>query len=470
MTRGKDPRRNRAARMAALQALGDEIDGGHRTSANEDGLRALGDRIENAEKQKEREGGTSPRHVRPRSRRSGRPKWSIKRKVFTAALIVIVVAGGVIGAGYGYARYEFNQIPKAVCHTCAQVAAGKPYNLLVVGSDTRSGDTGQASSSFGSASVVGGQRSDTIKIVHIDPAAGTARVLSIPRDTYVTTSGLAQDTGLAGPEKINAAFNNGPDALIETIQNTFGIPISHWIVIDFNGVIDSIDALGGVSLDFKYPVRDYNSETGVNESGLDIPHAGCQVLTGNSALSLSRSRYYEYYEGGEWQQDPGSDLSRIQRQNTLIQAMISKASSTYNPVTLQRVVKSVVKDISIDNKLSLGMIYDLAERYHAFSASSLQTWTLPTVPQLDTPAGSVELANTEAPNNYVDTIAEFLGQSPGPVTTPPLDQNGQPITVPAVTPTTAPPTSTTSPNRPTGTTAPPVATTTAPSYEPTLCS
>ena len=92
---------------------------------------------------------------------------------------------------------------------------------------------------------------------------------------------MAPSTGLTGPEKINAAFNNGPEALIETIRNTFGIPISHWIVIDFDGVIDSVQALGGIQLDFRYPVRDDND--GVNESGLNITQTGCQTLNGSQA-------------------------------------------------------------------------------------------------------------------------------------------------------------------------------------------
>ena len=218
-------------------------------------------------------------------------------------LLVLFVA-----ASYGYVRYQFDQAAKLPCRACVHIAAGKPYNVLVMGSDSRAGDSGQATASFGSASTVGGQRSDTIKVLRIDPAAGTAKVLSIPRDTYVTTSGLAPDSGLTGPEKINAAFNNGPEALIETIQNTFGIPISHWIVIDFTGVIDSVKALGGIELAFNYPVRD--DYDGINESGLQITSTGRQNINGNVALSLSRSRNYQYYEDGEWHIDPGSDLSR----------------------------------------------------------------------------------------------------------------------------------------------------------------
>jgi len=402
-----------------------------------------------------------------RSRRGGRRRWSIKRKVVALLTVAIGLVGLFAVASYGYVRYQFDQVAKLPCRACVNVAAGKPYNILIIGSDSRAGDTGQAASSFGSASTVGGQRSDTIKILRIDPAAGTAKVMSIPRDTYVTTSGLAPDSGLTGPEKINAAFNNGPEALIETIQNTFGIPISHWIVIDFTGVIDSVKALGGIDLTFNYPVRD--NYYGVNESGLQITSTGCQNINGNVALSLSRSRNYQYYEDGEWHIDPGSDLSRIARQNTIIEAMVAKAKVTYNPLTLQALISSLKGKIVIDRNLTLGMIYDLAERYHAFSPSSLETWTLPTVGQSGTPAGDVELVSTAPGENYEDTIQQFLDGPAAPVITPPLDAYGDPIATPSTSPaTTTPAVSTAS----TGV-SPPIAqsptTTSLPPYEPKLC-
>jgi len=432
-------------------------------TANEEGLRSLGNQIaasgiDSASSRMPRKQG------RPGARRR---RWSIRRKVATLLTVIVGLLGLFAAASYGYVRYQFDQVEKLPCRACVHVEGGKPYNVLVIGSDSRAGDTGRATSSFGSASTVGGQRSDTIKILRIDPGAGTAKVLSIPRDTYVTTSGLAANSGLTGPEKINAAFNNGPEALIETIQNTFGIPISHWIVIDFLGVIDSVKALGGINLDFNYPARD--DYYGINESGLQITTTGCQNINGNVVLSLSRSRNYQYYEGGEWHADPGSDLSRIARQNTIIEAMVSKAKVTYNPLTLQALISSLKGNIVIDRNLTLGMIYDLAERYHAFSPSSLETWTLPTVGQSGTPAGDVELVSTAPDENYVGTIQQFLNGPAAPVTTPPLDQYGDPIAVSTLPPATTKPVGV---NRAIGeTTSEPSAptTTTLPSYEPKLC-
>jgi LCP family protein required for cell wall assembly len=368
------------------------------------------------------------------------------------------------GLAYGYFRYQWSKVASSPCDTCVAAANGQPYNVLLIGSDTRAGETAAQAQQFGSATNAGGQRSDTIKIIHVDPTAGTASSLSIPRDTYVTLSGLAANSPLSTSNKINASFSNGPDGLIKTIQNTFGIPISHYIVVSFFGVMDAVNALGGINLDFPYPVRDHNAATGVNESGLDVPQTGCQVLNGSQALALSRSRYFQYFANGRWTQDPTSDIGRIQRQNLIISAAINRAKSTYNPLRLNALLTSVVHDFSKDDGLTPGDLFGLAERYHAFSGSQLQAFTLPTAPASSSGAGSVEIVQ---PDPAAAMIDQFLGGTVGTVVTPPLDANGRPMALPVATTTTAPPAPTSSPTSSPGATAP--APPSIPSYDPRPC-
>ena len=68
--------------------------------------------------------------------------------------------------------------------------------------------------------------------------------------------GLPSSSGLDGPNKINAAYNNGPVPLVQTIEDTFGIPISHFVVVDFIGLINAIQSVNGINMRFNYPVRD----------------------------------------------------------------------------------------------------------------------------------------------------------------------------------------------------------------------
>jgi len=356
-----------------------------------------------------------------------------ERAVLSAVVLVAVVLVAA-GSMYGYLSYRLGQIKSLACPACSAEQAGQPYNVLIVGSDSRAGDTGQAAKSFGSASEVGGQRSDTIKVLHVDPGAGTARLLSIPRDTYVSLSGMPSGTGLAHDNKINTAFNSGPTPLIETIENTFGIDINHFVIIGFDGVINLVNSVGGIDLDFKYPVRD--NDNGNNNSGLRITHAGCQNLNGNVALALARSRFYEYETSpGVWYYDGSGDLGRIQRQNTVIEAVINKAKAGYNPLRLNAFLGSVVHDITKDDAMSSSELVSLAERYHAFSGSALKTYTLPTRGASSGVAGAVQVVDEPA---ATQTITQFLGGAPGDVVTPPLDAYGSPVTVPSsTTPVTA---------------------------------
>ena len=281
---------------------------------------------------------------------------------------------------------------------------------------------------------------------------------------------MAASTDLSGPNKINAAFASGPDALIQTIQNTFGIPISHYIVINFFGLEDAVNALGGISMDFPYPVRDQDCSTGVcyNNSGLNIPTTGCQVLNGTQALALSRSRYFQYLDDGQWISDPTSDIGRIERQNLIISAALDKAKSTYNPFRLNTLLTSVVHDFSKDNGLTPSDLFALAERYHAFSGSDLQTYTLPTEGATSESSGDVEVVE---PQEAAQMLQQFLGGAPGPITTPPLDAYGNPLSLPVSAPTTSTPatpatTATTAAPGATATTVPPSP---IPPYDPRPC-
>jgi LCP family protein required for cell wall assembly len=397
------------------------------------------------------------------------------------ALVALLVL--VAGLGYGYYRYEWSKIQTAKCPSCTAVASGAPYNVLVIGSDTRVGETAAEAAQFGNSTNAGGQRSDTIKIIHVDPQAGTASTLSIPRDTFVTLSGVPASAGVSSMNKINSAFATGPNdpdpsgtganGLVQTIQNTFGIPINHWIVVNFYGLMDAVNALGGINMNVPYPVRDYGdcNANGVysNCTGLDLQTTGCQTLTGAQALSLSRSRHFEWYQDGEWHSDLSSDIGRIERQNLIIEAVVNKAKSTYNPIAAASFISSLTHDVTLDNQLSAGTLLDLAERYHAFSGSALTNYTLPTTGAEYAPYGE-DVEIVQQPQAQA-TITQFLGTAPNAPTTPPLDQYGNPIPAPTVTPTTAP-VATTAPASSSPTTTAPSSATTAsdiPAYDPVPC-
>jgi anionic cell wall polymer biosynthesis LytR-Cps2A-Psr (LCP) family protein len=238
--------------------------------------------------------------------------------------------------------------------------------------------------------------------------------------------------------------------------------------------MDMVNALHGINMDLPYPVRDYGdcNGNGVDENctGLNIAKTGCQTLSGTQALALSRSRHFEYFKDGEWISDLSSDIGRIERQNLIIEAVIDKAKSTYNPLAVASFISSLARDVILDNKLGPSTLISLAERYHALSGSSLRSFTLPTTPGVYAPYGNEDVEIVEEPEAS-QTIAAFLGGSPESATTPPLNQYGNPETVTTSPPSTTPtPTtgSTSAPSR--GSSSNPAATTTlVPSFDPRAC-
>jgi LCP family protein required for cell wall assembly len=483
---------SKGANAGGLESLGQQMQGGATPGgvANESGLTSLGAQIDQATGKK---GGRQKKAAKSKGRhQGGKPRRSLGKRLMIVGLVLLALVVVVAGAGYGYLRYEFSRIKTAPCASCAAVADGAPYNVLVIGSDTRVGETAAEANEFGNSATAGGQRSDTIKIIHVDPKAGTASVLSLPRDTFVTLSGVPKSSGVSTPNKLNAAFAAGPNdpnpsgtganGLVQTIKNTFGIPISHWIVVNFFGLMDAVNGLNGVSMDFPYPVQDYGQCNGPgtpdqNCTGLDVQTTGCQVISGATALALSRSRHFEWYQHGEWQSDYSGDIGRIERQDLLIQAVVNKAKSTYNPITAATFISGLTHDVTLDNKLSPTALLSLAERYHAFSGSSLTTFTLPTQGGYYAPY-SEDVVTVQEPL-ATQVITQFMGgTAPDPSTTPPLDQDGNAQSTTAssgstgatgstgntgATPTTAAPAPTT------GKSSTSTATATIPYYDPRPC-
>jgi len=443
--------------------------------ANQHRLMELGDAVD------QRGGKRKNRKVRPHR---------VRRRVIISSLILVVLVAGVAGGSYYYVNYRFNKIHKiTVKHEIAPIS-GQPFNILMIGSDSRVGLSGLTAAQTGSTSAsVAGQRSDVVKIIHVDPNAGVISMVSIPRDTVVTL--LANQSLFGQYNRINVNFGNGPSLLAQTITANFGIPINQTIVVSFAGLINLADALGGVYLDFPYPAFDPNS-------GLQITHPGCQLVKGFTALAVSRSRHYYYNTRGTyvipkhwaslssgqlysdlvsegWLYDGTSDFGRIDRQDAFLRAMIDQAKKLYNPLTLNSFLSAIPQGITLDSNFSLHELLGLAVRFHGVNANGIRTFTLPTLSAVNASLGDVLYVDQPAAQQQL--VGIFGSQLQKPTNPPPnqLLQTPQPPFV-AVTTTTVPHTTTTktSAKKHTTTTSPTTTTTNptlidVPTFDPTPC-
>jgi LCP family protein required for cell wall assembly len=342
-----------------------------------------------------------------------RHRWR-RRALYALSFIVLVAALGV-GGLYVYATYRFDQIKKVHAkHLVAQAPPGNPFNLLLVGSDSRAFvENATQVNAFGDEANAGGQRSDVTMVARFDPATKTVTVLSIPRDLWVDIPGDV--SGISGMNRINAAFNSGPDLLVQTIEHVLGIPVNHYMSVDFPGFSGMVNALGGITMDFPTPVKD-------QYTGLDVTTTGCQVVNGTTALELVRSRHLYYKNSnGYWEYDGLSDFSRIQRQDAFFRAVLAKVNASItNPLAINSFIGASVGNLTIDDTLSQGDLLHIAEDFRGLPSSHLVTETLPTIGYTtDGGASVLKLAEPYA-QNMIDSF-NLIGAQPAattPVTTP----------------------------------------------------
>ncbi|GAB2457379.1 LCP family protein [Xylanimonas ulmi] len=227
---------------------------------------------------------------------------------------------------------------------------GQPLNILVMGTDYR-GAGNDALAGAGNEF-----HSDTTLLVHVASDRSRVEVVSIPRDSLVDIPACPlPGGGESRPQRgmFNSAFSLGGGGerdlttaaacAILTVEHLTGVRVTDHIVVMMNGVVDVVDALGGVRMCLPEPVR------GNRYINLDLP-AGEQVLDGDQSINFLRAR------GGRGMGlELGSDLARIERQQTFVEAMLREVLRQ-NVITdaprLLRTVEAVLASISTGRGLA----------------------------------------------------------------------------------------------------------------------
>jgi len=326
--------------------------------------------------------------------RAGLRSHSWQARLRTGFVVFVALCVVALASGYAYFRYQVNRLNRVSIPGLTGDTSGSVMNVLLVGSDSRANVTGDLADATGKGNEgTAGQRSDTIMVLHIDPNQGRAAILSIPRDFYVPI-------GAAGTkDKINASFSmGGPQLLIQTIKQSLGIEINHYVEVDFSGFSRIVDTIGGLKVYADAPARD-------SMTGLDLPVAGCTELDGYQALAFVRSRYYETYEHGRWVSGTNSDIERITRQQDFIRRMMKKAVSSglSNPLTLNRLINIGVTNLTVDQQMSTKDIATLARKFRSINPDTVDMLTLPTT---DAYVGgaAVQLLDSAKAKEYIDRL------------------------------------------------------------------
>jgi LCP family protein required for cell wall assembly len=281
------------------------------------------------------------------------------------------VIAGVI-AGNEAVDHELAQLPRTKVTALAEDRQAQGGNFLIVGSDSRQFvDNAAEARAFGSPSQETGQRSDTLMVLHIDPATKKALLVSFPRDLMVNIPGV-------GYSKINAAFNDGPDKVIETLKDNFNIDIQHYIEVSFESFPKVVDAIGEVPVYFDTPARDLYT-------GLSVNQAGCVDLDGQAALAYVRSRHYEVPEANDptqFHEQTGSDIQRISRQQNFLRRLATLAAHKSSSDFLKALdlADAVVPNLKVDTNLSRRDINALIHAFLDVDPNNPQDLEMVTIP------------------------------------------------------------------------------------------
>ena len=310
--------------------------------------------------------------------------------VATFALVMLVV-----GIKLGSAQH--------VDLLLADPPSGGGGNYLLIGSDSRSfvANEGDAEA-FGDEGDAGGQRSDTIMVLHFDPDSPRSLLVSFPRDLWVDIPGT-------GDSKLNAAFNDGPQAVVDTLDTNFGVPIHHYVEVNFATFRELVDAVGTVPVFFPTPTRD-------ELSGLNIPDDGCAELDGAAALSFVRSRHLELLntETGRWENaDAIPDLGRIGRQQAFLRVLGQRAidRAFTNPFAANDIIDQAVGNLTIDRGFGRIDAFRLAAAFAGDGGDGgLESQAVPTAPA--SRSGQSVLVPTDEAEVLLERLRDFETVAP----------------------------------------------------------
>jgi LCP family protein required for cell wall assembly len=352
---------------------------------------------------------TSARHAAPRAR------W---RRVLTGFLVVVLL---ILGAGSVTAFVAYQKLNGNINHIDVSNLIGpakerpqkvaedpKAENILVMGSDKRSGKN---------AANVAGARSDTTIVLHLAADRKSATLVSIPRDSMVPIPSCTKEDGTVVPAQTIAMFNSafseaGPACTIKTVEKLTKIRIDHYIVVDFSGFKNMIDALGGVKVCIPHAVND-------PQSHLNLA-AGTHTVKGEQALAYVRTRHGL---------GNGSDLERIDRQQAFISSMVKKVKSTgvlLRPDKLYNFLSAATSSLTTDFG-SLKSMAGLAQDVKGLPTKEVTFLTIPNEPWTQDP-NRVQWKKSAGPVWRSLRFDQPLpGKGPAPTATASATPSGPPL-------------------------------------------
>lgn len=303
----------------------------------------------------------------PKRRGPIRRRHAVARVILVSAVVLVMLTG--LGTAF-LIRHLNGNIETGSLNTLGPgrpekqyKGNGHPLNILVMGNDTRDGEGNDIDGE-------GGGGSDTTILVHLAADRSRAYAVSIPRDSIIDRPECNDGESAAASDVMwNAAFSVGREfCTADQFEQTTGIRLDHYVVIDFNGFGEMVDAVGGVPVCVPEDMVDKPRQ-------IFVPKGSPSVLTGDEALDYVRARYV----GALVERN---DISRIRRQQEFIGALVREVKSAGTLTRLDKVVRflnAATKSIRTDEDLgSVTRIGKIALQLQSIGLDQVQFVTLPT--------------------------------------------------------------------------------------------
>lgn len=218
--------------------------------------------------------------------------------------------------------YNYSKEMKNQDYIESSASVDQPFTVLIMGVDSKY-DGLNANAAF---------NGDTLMLISFNPHTLNATVFSIPRDTYVPIACLN-----GGSSKINSSAAYGTKCVINTVQNLVDINIDYYVKINFKGVVDLVDALGGVDVTVPEGIKfcEQNSNRSHKTQDLQCISSGFQHMNGEQALAFARHR----------KTLPAGDFQRVQHQQLVVEGIANSAKSLKNINDFYRVLDAITKNM-----------------------------------------------------------------------------------------------------------------------------
>lgn len=253
--------------------------------------------------------------------------WFIGILVLLALIAVIYLGYKVFSVG-GSIHNPLDRDKSSLRDKNVNLDDGDPFTIALFGVDSNAERNANG----------GGQRSDTIMVLSVNPEKKTTEIVSIPRDTQ------ADIVGKGTTEKINHAYAyGGPDMAVKSLEKLLNVPIDHYATIDMDGMQDMVDTVGGITV---------TSNATFSYDGYQFTEGERSKMDGKEAMAFIRSRK----EDGA-----GGDFGRQERQQLVIQGLANKLTSVSSITHFNSLMNHVEDNVKTD--LSVGELNKVRSNY-----------------------------------------------------------------------------------------------------------